>query len=75
MIQSHVPYVEHRQSTERDATAYEMELAAALEAIFGRGTHELPEVVAALNQGWLRPPQGGDWTPENFTALLHELGG
>ncbi len=74
MIQSHVPYVEHRQSTERDATAYEIELAAALEAAFASGAHELPALVAALNTGWVRPPSGADWTVENFTALLRELG-
>jgi hypothetical protein len=74
MIQSHVPYVEHRQSADRDATAYEMELAGALEAAFAKGAHELPALVAALNEGWVRPPSGGDWTAETFTALMHELG-
>ena len=74
MTAYHVPYVEHRQSAERDATEYEMELASAVEAAFGRGAHELEAVVAELNKAWIRPPQGGDWTPENFTALMAELG-
>jgi hypothetical protein len=70
----HIPYVEHRQSAARDATAYETELATTLEAAFLRGAETLPEIVAALNASWVRPPEGGAWNEARFTALLAELG-
>jgi hypothetical protein len=42
--------------------------------VFTKGARELDEVVAGLNGTRVRPPDGGDWTPENFTALMKELG-
>ena len=74
MIQSHVPYVEHRQSAELEPTEYEAELAGAIESAFGKGAWELEALVEELNRNWVRPPQGGDWTVANFTALMRELG-
>jgi hypothetical protein len=31
-------------------------------------------VVAGLNASRVRPPNGGDWTADNFTAVMRELG-
>lgn len=62
------------QSRHRDITSYEHALADELEAIFGRGTHDLPGLVAALNETGVRPPDGADWTTESFTAEMARLG-
>lgn len=68
------PYLSPHQSRTREPTEWEMALADAMEAAFGRGAHELPELVAALNASRVRPQTGGAWTEENLTALLRELG-
>jgi hypothetical protein len=74
VIQSHIPYVENRQSMPRPPTEWETELATAIEAAFAKGAWELEALVAALNASWIRPREGGDWTVANFTATLGELG-
>ena len=48
--------------------------AGAIEAAFGRGQYELADLITALNASRVRPQQGGMWTEENFTTLMHELG-
>ena len=68
------PYLSPHQSRTREPTDYELELASALESVFGKGTFDLPSVVAALNASRVRPPSGGNWTQENFTKLMQELG-
>ena len=70
----HFPYTEWRQSTDRDPTEWEGALAAAIEDAFGKGHHELDALVAALNGSRVRPRDGGQWTPDNFKSLMHELG-
>jgi len=62
------------QSRHRDITSYEHALADELEAIFGRGVHDLPGLVAALNETGVRPPDGTDWTTESFTTEIARLG-
>ncbi|MBY0338869.1 MAG: hypothetical protein K2X11_19800 [Acetobacteraceae bacterium] len=68
------PALDPHQSRTRSYTDWEMALADAIEAAFGRGHHELPALVAALNASRVRPRQGGEWTEANFTALMRELG-
>jgi hypothetical protein len=51
-----------------------MELASALESIFAKGAHTLDDLVAGLNASRVKPVDGGAWTPENYTALIRELG-
>ena len=75
MPEYHIPYVQDRQSSQRPATEWEMELANTIEAAFARDAHDLESLLAALNASWVRPPEGGDWTAARFTALMHELGG
>lgn len=58
------------QTRSRPPTSYEHALSDELESIYGRGLHELPEVVAALNESGVRPAGGADWTEETFTAEL-----
>ena len=68
------PYLSAHQTITEPPTPWQQELADALEAIFANGHHQLDEVVAGLNQSGVRPPSGGDWSADNFTALMGELG-
>ncbi|TCP45796.1 hypothetical protein EV191_11576 [Tamaricihabitans halophyticus] len=61
------------QSRGRPPTSYEDALADELEAIYGRGIHELPGVVVALNETGVRPAGGQDWTEDSFAAELARL--
>ena len=62
------------RSRHRDLTSYEHALADEIEAIFGRGVHDLPGLVAALNDAGVRPPDGADWTTQSFAAEIARLG-
>lgn len=68
------PYLSPRQTRAQGPTAWQQELANAIEGIFSKGARELDEVIAGLNASRVRPPSGGDWTAENFTAVMRELG-
>jgi hypothetical protein len=68
------PYLEPVQSQAQDPTAWQRELANAIESVFSKGARELDAVVAGLNGTRVRPPDGADWTPENFAAVMRELG-
>jgi hypothetical protein len=68
------PYLEPVQSRAQDPTAWQRELANAIESVFSKGARELDAVVAGLNGTRVRPPDGADWTPENFAAVMRELG-
>lgn len=68
------PYLDPHQTRTHEPTQWQQELANAIESVFSKGARELDEVVAGLNGTRVRPPNGTDWTPENFTALMRELG-
>jgi hypothetical protein len=68
------PYLSRRQTRDGEPNAWQQELANAIEGIFTKGAKELDQVVAGLNASRVRPPKGGDWTAENFQALMKELG-
>lgn len=68
------PYLDPHQARTHEPTAWQQELANAIESIFAKGTHELDQVIAGLNASRVRPPGGGQWTEQNFTALMRELG-
>jgi len=53
---------------------YENALADALQATFGEEIYELPAIVRRLNERGPKPPQGGAWTEELFTAEMARLG-
>ncbi|MGH6680429.1 MAG: recombinase-like helix-turn-helix domain-containing protein [Bradyrhizobium sp.] len=74
MSQYQYPYLEVHQSRMQAPTAWQQEFADAIESVFSKGARELDEVVAGLNGTRVRPPGGADWTSENFTALMRELG-
>ena len=54
--------------------AYETALCGALFDILGRGMHDLPAIVDALNAKGVRPPQGEQWTEALFVAEMDRLG-
>jgi hypothetical protein len=68
------PYLSPRQSSAAPPTAWEQELANAIESVFSNGARELDELVAGLNASRVRPPEGGDWTAESFAASMRKLG-
>jgi len=68
------PYLDPHQTRAHEPTQWQKELANAIESVFVKGARELDEVIAGLNGTRVRPPNGADWTPENFTALMRELG-
>ena len=45
-----------------------------LEAAFAEGIHELPALVAALNEAGLQTPDGEAWTADNFPPAMQRLG-
>jgi hypothetical protein len=68
------PYLDPHQSRIHDPTAWQQELANTIEAVFAKGARELDALIAGLNASRVRPPDGGTWTEQNFTALMRELG-
>jgi hypothetical protein len=68
------PYLSPHQSRTHEPTTWQQDLANAIEGVFARGARELDELVAGLNASRVRPPNGGDWTADNFTAVMRELG-
>ena len=56
------------QIREEAPTEYETALCKALGDILTAGTHELCDIVQALDDGALAPEGGGAWTEENFRA-------
>jgi hypothetical protein len=68
------PYLDPHQTRSQEPTAWQQELANAIESIFTKGARELDELIAGLNASRVRPPDGAKWTEQNFTALMRELG-
>jgi hypothetical protein len=68
------PYLSPHQTRTHEPTAWQQELANTIEAVFSKGAYALDELVAGLNASRVRPPNGGDWTTENFSAVMRELG-
>jgi hypothetical protein len=68
------PYLSPHQSRTQEPTQWQMELASAIESIFAKGSHSLDALVDGLNGSRVKPPDGGVWTADKFTALMRELG-
>lgn len=63
-------YLEPIQTTKVAPSKYEAKLAAVLEEILGRGTHDLPGLLAELNDAGIAS-HAGEWTE---ASLIDELG-
>lgn len=74
MSQYAFPYLSDNQTRPGEITAWQQELANAIESVFSKGAVDLPDLVAGLNKTRVRGPNGENWTEENFTAVMHELG-
>lgn len=68
------PYLSPHQSRRHEPTAWQMELASALESIFAKGAHSLDEVVDGLNASRIKTPDGGPWTADGYKAVIAKLG-
>jgi hypothetical protein len=68
------PYLNPVQSRTRPPSDWEVSLADVIENAFGKGHYELDALVAALNNSRVKPLKGGEWTAENFSSLMQELG-
>lgn len=55
-------------------TDYENALADSLQAIFGEEIYDLAGIVRQLNERGPKPPGGGAWSEETFTAEMARLG-
>ena len=53
---------------------YERQLADALFQVMGKSVHDLPGIVAALNNTGPAPMSGGAWTVESFKLEMKRLG-
>jgi hypothetical protein len=74
MSEYRYPYLNPVQTRAHEPTPWQTELAGAIESVFSKGAHELDELIVGLNGTRVRPPNGGPWTKENFTAVMRELG-
>ncbi len=68
------PYLDPHQTRINEPTAWQQELANAIESIFAKGAHELGDLIAGLNASRVRPPEGAQWTEQTFIAAMRELG-
>jgi hypothetical protein len=68
------PQLSPHQSRSHEPTQWQLDLAAAIEGIFAKGARGLDELIEGLNASRVRPLGDGRWTPENYTALMRELG-
>lgn len=67
-------YLEPHQARQRPPTQYENLLGDAIEYAFAQGIHELPALVAHLNQVGPGPQEGEVWTEQVFCQTMAQLG-
>jgi hypothetical protein len=73
-MQRQSQYLVVHQTRDREPTDYENLLADGIEQAYARGIQELPQLVAALNEGCIPSPGGKPWTEELFVAEMKRLG-
>jgi hypothetical protein len=67
-------YLVVHQARSSEPTPYELQLAGAIEEVFGRGGHTLEALVSGLNERSVCAPDGRAWTPDTFTTEIARLG-
>jgi hypothetical protein len=73
-----LPHVEVIGPHQTRPSAWPPELTAfadALEAVLGKGDHDLKAIVAGLNAHGSKAPDGTVWTEASLRVRLKELGG
>lgn len=63
-------YLNPNQSRDSAPTAYENELADAIEAAYADNIHELSALVDRLNETGPRDPDGNVWTKESYAQTM-----
>lgn len=68
-------YLEPHQARTREPSRFEDLLGDSIERCYSAKIHDLPAIVAYLNeQGPPSPFGDGEWTEENFRELMADLG-
>jgi hypothetical protein len=67
-------YLEPFQARERAPTPYEDLLGDAIERAFASGVTQLEDLVAHLNRGGPRGPNGEPWTVDSYRQEMARLG-
>ena len=67
-------YLEPHQARRRPPTPFEDLVGDAIERAFADGIHDLPGLVARLNQTGPSAENGEDWTEQSFSTLMARLG-
>ncbi|MGW1738307.1 recombinase-like helix-turn-helix domain-containing protein [Nocardia sp. NPDC001965] len=67
-------YLEPNQTHPEPISPYETKLSGSIMEVFGRGTHDLPGLIAGLNELGLHAPDGQAWNEDNFRAEMRRLG-
>ncbi len=67
-------YLNQHQARDREPDDYQNLLGDAIERSFAAGVHDLPGLVAALNEARLPAPDGQAWTAELFQKEMKRLG-
>jgi hypothetical protein len=66
-------YLDPHQARRRPATPYEDLLGDAIERAFAAGAHDLPSLVARLNETGPGAENGEPWTEQSYRALMARL--
>jgi hypothetical protein len=61
------------QARRREPSAYENQLADAMERAFSQGLWELDQLVDSLNQQGVTNPEGAVWTAAAFEMQIQKL--
>jgi hypothetical protein len=66
-------YLNPHQARRRASTMYEDLLGDAIERAFAAGAHDLPSLVARLNETGPNAENGEPWTEESYSRLISRL--
>ncbi len=67
-------YNETHQTRSAEPTTYESLLGDSIERAYAQGIHDLPGLVAYLNQAGPAGPNGQPWTDETYQKEMARLG-
>jgi hypothetical protein len=67
-------YLDPHQARDREPDNYQNLLGDAIERAFAAGVHDLPGLVACLNDARVPSPNGQAWSPELFRKEMKRLG-
>jgi Recombinase-like helix-turn-helix domain len=68
------PYLNPNQARDREPDDWQNLLGDAIERAFAAGIHDLPGLVASLNEAKLPAPNGQPWSTELFEREMKRLG-